>query len=185
MKNLILGTVAAVLLAAGSYAQTSEVGQRAENQQDRISQGIQSGQITAGGAANLESKEAAINHEVRNDRSLNGGKLTPQEKQTVNQQQNQMSKQIYTDKHNAARQNFGSSEVGKRQENQQDRIANGVQSGKLNAGQTARLEKNQAAINQEVKTDRKVNGGTLTAAEKKQVNRQQNRQSRRIYKAKH
>jgi len=96
-----------------------------------------------------------------------------------------MSKQIYTDKHNAARQNFGSSEVGKRQENQQDRIANGVQSGKLNAGQTARLEKNQAAINQEVKTDRKVNGGTLTAAEKKQVNRQQNRQSRRIYKAKH
>jgi len=185
MKNLILGTVTAALLAAGSYAQTSEVGQRAENQQDRIAQGIKSGQITAGGAANLETKEAAINKEVRNDRSLNGGKLTTQEKQIVSQQQNKMSNQIYTDKHNAATQNYGKSEVGQRQTNQQQRIGNGIQSGKLNATQAARLEKGQAAINQEVKTDRKINGGTLTAGEKKQVNRQQNQASKKIYKAKH
>jgi len=185
MKNLILGTVTAALLAAGSFAQTSEVGQRAENQQDRIAQGIKSGQITAGGAANLETKEAAINKEVRNDRSLNGGKLTSQEKQIVNQQQNKMSNQIYTDKHNAATQNYGKSEVGQRQTNQQQRIGNGIQSGKLNATQAARLEKGQAAINQEVKTDRKINGGTLTGGEKKQVNRQQNQASKKIYKAKH
>jgi hypothetical protein len=185
MKNLILGTVTAALLAAGSYAQTSEVGQRAENQQDRIAQGIKSGQITAGGAANLETKEAAINQEVRADRALNGGKLTTQEKQIVNQQQNTMSNQIYTDKHNAATQNYGKSEVGQRQTNQQQRIGNGIQSGKLNATQAARLEKRQAAINQEVKTDRKINGGTLTGGEKKQVNRQQNQASKKIYKAKH
>jgi hypothetical protein len=77
------------------------------------------------------------------------------------------------------------SEVGKRQENQQDRIAQGVKSGQLAAGETAHLEKNQARINKEVHNDRAANGGKLTAQEKAQVNRQQNRQSRQIYRAKH
>ncbi len=77
------------------------------------------------------------------------------------------------------------SEVGKRQENQQDRIAQGVKSGQLTAGETAHLEKNQAKINQEVHNDRAANGGKLTAQERKQVNRQQNRQSRQIYRDKH
>ena len=116
---------------------------------------------------------------------MNGGHLTKQEKAIVNQQQNQMSKQIYSDKHNNAKQNFGSSEVGKRQENQQDRIANGIQSGKLNARQAANLEKGESAINQEVRTDRKLNGGKLTATEKKQVNQRQNQMSGKIYRAKH
>src|SRR5271165_4172545 len=54
--------------------------QRQENQQDRIAQGVKSGQLTAGETANLETKEAAINHEVRADRNANGGKLTPAER---------------------------------------------------------------------------------------------------------
>jgi hypothetical protein len=77
------------------------------------------------------------------------------------------------------------SEVGKRQENQQDRIAQGAKSGQLTAGETAHLEKNQARINKEVRNDRAANGGKLTAQEKAQVNRQQNRQSRQIYRDKH
>jgi hypothetical protein len=169
----------------GAFGQSSEVGQRRENQQDRIAQGVQSGQLTAGETSNLESKEAAINQEVHTDRSLNGGKLTNQERGIVNQQQNRMSNQIYNDKHNAAAQHYGNSEVGQRQENQQDRIAQGIKSGSLKAGQTARLEKGESAINQEVHTDRKINGGKLTSGEKAQVNRQQNRMSGKIYKAKH
>jgi hypothetical protein len=55
----------------------------------------------------------------------------------------------------------------------------------LSAGQTSKLEKNEAAINKEVKADRSANGGKLTAAEKKQVNQQQNQASGKIYKAKH
>jgi hypothetical protein len=185
MKNVTRIALAACLCAAGAYGQSSEVGKRAENQQDRIAQGVKSGSLTAGETANLESKETAINQEVKSDRSLNGGHLTNQEKQIVNQQQNQMSNQIYNDKHNAAKQNYGSSEVGKRQENQQDRIANGIASGKLSARQTANLEKGESAINQEVRTDRKINGGKLTGAEHKQVNGQLNQMSNRIYKAKH
>ena len=48
------------------------VGQRKENQQDRIAQGVKSGQLTAGETANLETKEAAINGETRADRAANG-----------------------------------------------------------------------------------------------------------------
>jgi hypothetical protein len=185
MKSVLINSAAALILAGWAWAQNSEVGQRAENQQDRIAQGVGSGQLTAGETSNLESKEVSINQEVRADRSLNGGKLTGQEKAIVNGQQNNLSGQIYNDKHNAAQQSYGNSKVGARQENQQDRIANGIASGKLNAGQTARLEKNEAAVNQEVRTDRKLNGGHLTGDEKAQVNRQQNRMSRNIYRAKH
>jgi hypothetical protein len=82
----------------------SEVGKRAENQQDRIAEGIKSGQLTAGETAHLESNEARINNEVHNDRAANGGKLTAKEKQQVNRQQNKMSRQIYRDKHNGRKQ---------------------------------------------------------------------------------
>jgi hypothetical protein len=76
-------------------------------------------------------------------------------------------------------------EVNERQRNQQKRIGEGVENGTLSPGETAHLEKQEAAIHHEVKTERQANGGTLTAQERRQVNRQQNRESRRIYKAKH
>ena len=185
MKRMILTSLMASVLVAGALAQTSEVGQRKENQQDRIAQGVKSGQLTAGETSNLEKKESAINQEVRTDRALNGGKLTQGEKQTVNQQQNRMSNQIYNDKHNAAQQHYGNNKVDARRENQQDRIANGIASGKLNAAQTSRLEKGEAAINQETRTDRSLNGGKLTQGEKQTINKQQNQASNEIYKAKH
>ncbi len=107
------------------------VAQRKENQQDRIANGVQSGQLTAGETANLEKKEAAINKETAADRAANGGKLTGAEKKQVNRQQNQVSKQIYADKHNANTAHYGNNKVGQRRENQQDRIAQGIKSGQL------------------------------------------------------
>lgn len=160
--------------------------QRKENQQDRIGQGVQSGQLTAGETSNLEKKEADINQEERDMRKLDNGKLTNADKKTLTQQQNQVSNQIYRDKHNAAVQNTNpKSEVGKRAENQQDRIAQGIKSGQLTAGEAAHLENNEAKINKEVRHDRAANGGKLTPQEKAQVNRQQNKTSRQIYRDKH
>ena len=160
--------------------------QRKENQHDRIAQGVKSGELTAGETANLEKKEASINQEERDMRKLDNGKLTAADRTTINQQQNQLNKQIYQDKHNAAVQNTNDkSKVGQREENQQDRIAQGIRSGKLSAGEAARLESNQAKINQQVRSDRQANGGKLTQQERNQVNREQNRQSRQIYKDKH
>ena len=75
--------------------------------------------------------------------------------------------------------------IAERKENQQDRIARGVKSGQLTAGETAHLENKEARINHETRTDRAANGGKLTNAEKAKVNRQQNRVSRDIYRDKH
>jgi len=161
------------------------VAQRKENQQDRIAQGVKSGQLTAGETANLETKEAAINGETKADRAANGGKLTAAEKKQINGQQNQVSKQIYKDKHNANTAHYGNNKVGQRRENQQDRIAQGIKSGQLTAGETAKLENQQKGINQQVAADRKANGGTLTASEKKQVNKEQNAASKNISRKKH
>jgi hypothetical protein len=161
------------------------IGQRKENQQDRIANGVKSGQLTAGETSNLETKEAAINGETRADRAANGGKLTSAEKAQVNQQQNQLSKQIYQDKHNANTAHYGNNEVGQRRENQQDRIAQGIKSGQLTAGETAKLENQQKGINQQVAADRSANGGKLTPGEKKQVNQEQNAASKNIHNKKH
>ena len=103
--NKVFTTIAltGVFIASTFSAQAAgKIAARKENQQDRIAQGVKSGQLTAGETAHLESKEAGINRETRADRAADGGKLTPAEKQQVNRQQNRLSKQIYTDKHNAA-----------------------------------------------------------------------------------
>jgi hypothetical protein len=76
-------------------------------------------------------------------------------------------------------------EVDRREERQQDRIGQGVQSGQLTPGETTRLERGEQRIDNEIKTDRAANGGHLTAAERRSIYRQQNRESRRIYAAKH
>jgi len=79
----------------------SRPGVRAANQQQRIGQGVQSGQMTAHETANVENREASINHQAATDRAANGGHLTGQEHQQINQRQNNVSKSIYNDKHNA------------------------------------------------------------------------------------
>jgi hypothetical protein len=94
------------------------------------------------------------------------------------------------DKSNFASANHGRpanpamSKVGERAENQQRRIGNGVESGKMNAGETAHVEKQEQHTNQQVKSDREANGGKLTPAEKKQVNKEQNKTSKEIKKDK-
>jgi hypothetical protein len=162
------------------------INQRKDNQQDRIANGERTGQLTAGESANLENKESKLNQEEHDMRSEDNGHLTATDKAAITQQQNKLSNQIYQDKHNAATQTTDpKSEVGQRAENQQDRIAQGVKSGQLTSGEAAHLESNEAKINNEVRNDRAANGGKLTDAEKAQVNRQQNRQSRQIFQAKH
>lgn len=161
-----------------------QVGDRKENQQDRIAQGVKSGQLTAGETKNLEGRTANLNREIRTDRTANGGKLTAAERRQVNHQQNNLSKSIYADKHNAADQNY-KGQVGARQENQQDRIAQGIKSGNLSPAETARLENRQQGINQQVHADRAANGGKLTGGERKQINKQQNGSSRQIRRNKH
>jgi hypothetical protein len=76
------------------------INERKENQQDRIAQGVKSGQLTAGETSHLEKQEAGINKEEAGMRAQDNGHLTKQDRKTLNQQQNVESKRIYRDKHN-------------------------------------------------------------------------------------
>ncbi len=87
--------------ARDGFGHGNEVNTREGNQQARISQGVKSGQMTPGETRNVENRDASINREAQRDRAENGGHLTGQEKQQINQRQDNVSKSIYKDKHNA------------------------------------------------------------------------------------
>ncbi len=198
MNQLMKSTLFAVALGAvslGAVAQNATpsttpttkspvINERKENQQQRIGEGVENGSLTANEASHLEKKESKLNAEER--RMKADGNLTPAERAKLTRQQNALSKQIYNQKHDAQTQNLNpKSEVGMRQREQQKRIGEGIENGSLNAREASRLEKQETHVNREVARDRAANGGTLTPDEKAKVNRQQNRESKRIYRQKH
>jgi hypothetical protein len=91
----------AVSLSLAAPARAGEIHNRKERQQQRIAQGIGSGQLTARETARLETREANLNREIGAMRSFNGGTLTSSERALVNHQQNQLSRSIYRQKHDA------------------------------------------------------------------------------------
>src|SRR5208337_3672860 len=126
-RFIVIAAFSGTMLIPRAHAQTAgqdtTIHERKENQQDRIANGVGSGQLTAGETASLERKEASLNQETRADRQANNGQLTAPEKAQINRQQNRLSGDIYNDKHNAAQQHYGNNEVDTRRELQQDRIA--------------------------------------------------------------
>jgi hypothetical protein len=109
MTKKIAGVTVAAAALAGflvlpSSAEAGRIKKRAENQQDRIAQGVKSGELTPRETARLERKEAGLNHEVKDMREDNGGKLTNKEKLRVNRQQNRLSRDIYRQKHDGQTQ---------------------------------------------------------------------------------
>jgi hypothetical protein len=103
-SNVILAAIVTFAPAA-IYAQAAtpphDINQRKVDQQDRIAQGVKSGELTAGETGRLEHQEAGINKEERGMRAQDNGHLTTQDRKTINRQQNVESKRIHRDKHNA------------------------------------------------------------------------------------
>lgn len=79
-------------------AWAGEVKDRIENQQDRIGQGIQSGQLTPKEAIRLEKGEQRI--ETNRQKALADGKMTRKERFKLNRQENKESRKIFRAKHN-------------------------------------------------------------------------------------
>lgn len=75
--------------------------------------------------------------------------------------------------------------INQRKVDQQKRIGQGVRSGQLTAGETARLEHQEAGINREERAMRAQDNGHLTKADRQVIHKQQNQESRRIYRDKH
>jgi hypothetical protein len=93
---------ALVAQTATPGAHDHNIGQRKVDQQERIGNGVRSGQLTAGETRHLENQEAGINREERAMRAQDNGHLTARDRRTIHAQQNQESRRIYRDKHNAA-----------------------------------------------------------------------------------
>jgi hypothetical protein len=156
---------------------------REANQDQRIANGLRSGQMTSGEAARAERTQSKIDRQVHNDRAANGGKLTGQEKQQINGEQNAASRQIYNEKHND--NTVKPNAVDDRAANQQQRTANGLRSGQMTSGEAAKTNANQAKTAQQVHNDRAANGGALNNQQKKQINKEQNKNSKQIHNEKH
>jgi hypothetical protein len=102
MKLSLVATAILALSSTIGMAQTSAtINQRKDYQQDRIAQGIRSGELTAGETRNLESREASVNREEYFMRRADDGRLTAGDRAALNCRQNRVSSSIYRDKHNA------------------------------------------------------------------------------------
>jgi len=101
MRRSWMGIAIGAMLVANTSAVFAEgrIAQREIRQQQRIGNGIKNGTLKPGQAAHIEHQEANLNKEVHADRAADGGKLTGQERQQINQQQNHLSNEIYDDKH--------------------------------------------------------------------------------------
>lgn len=96
--------IAAVVIAASLVAGSANAGvihQRFVNQQERIANGVATGQLTPRETARIERQEAALNTEVRYFKA--DGNLSPRERAIVNSQQNRLSREIYRQKHDRNR----------------------------------------------------------------------------------
>jgi hypothetical protein len=76
-------------------------------------------------------------------------------------------------------------EVNRREENQQQRIAQGEASGTLSAGQAAKIEGQEQKIQSQETKDMGDHNGHLTKPEQRQLNHEENHTSHRIYRDKH
>jgi hypothetical protein len=181
-----LASVAQTTPASPSTPVTGQtIQERKENQQKRIGEGLENGSLTAGEASKLEKKESKLNAEERDMREDNGGKLTAADKAKLNSQQNNLSKGIYQQKHDAQTQARPGNEVNARDREQQKRIGEGLENGSLTTGEASKLENKETKLNAEQRNMRAENGGKLTPAEKAKVNAQQNKVSKQIYRSKH
>jgi hypothetical protein len=76
-------------------------------------------------------------------------------------------------------------QVNQREQNQQNRIANGIKNDKLTPGQAANLEKGEKRLQNNEKRDMAKDNGHLTKQNQKQLNIEANHMSNKIYKDKH
>ncbi len=95
---MITVAVATTMLAACSGRSLGPAGPAAtqNRQQDRIQQGVKTGDLTPKEAQDLRAQQRDIANERQDARD--GGVVTPQERRQIQQKQNEASKDIYEQK---------------------------------------------------------------------------------------
>lgn len=104
MKLSLLPTAFLALATTVAMCQTTHpnIQHRKNRQQQRIAQGVHSGQLTPHETAHLERRQASINRQEHRMRSRDNGHLTRADRARLNHRQNRTSRAIYNKKHNAA-----------------------------------------------------------------------------------
>jgi hypothetical protein len=104
MKKIVGVVVAGALslmvssIALAGPTDDPAIQKRELNQEKRIQQGVQSGQLTPKEAGKLEAKQAKIKQDE--ERMKADGKLTKSERKKLKHEQNKASDKIYDKKHN-------------------------------------------------------------------------------------
>jgi hypothetical protein len=83
------------------HPRVNQINKREQNQQNRIANGVKSGQLTPGETRRLERGEQRLQNNEKKDMAKDNGHLTKQDQRHLNREANHMSKRIYKDKHNA------------------------------------------------------------------------------------
>jgi uncharacterized membrane protein YebE (DUF533 family) len=99
MKHSVL-VIGGMLLAAGmayGQAETPGINQRQTNQEQRIDQGIASGQLTQHEANKLETQQQRIDN--MENKAKSDGVVTKKERARIHAAQDKASKKIYRQKH--------------------------------------------------------------------------------------
>ena len=194
-KNAIaiaLGTLGTLSLGAvystGALAQsTPQFIERDIHQQQRIEQGLRSGQLTVQEAAGLERETARIDR--LQARALSDGRLSPEEAARINRAQDRLSQDIRRETHDAQTGNPNSPSSQRMQAdvqrniNQDRRIAQGLQSGQLNNRDVSQLERSQAQIHRS--EARAGADGHIGRYEQQGIRQAENSGSRGIYRETH
>jgi hypothetical protein len=191
ISSLSLQLVAVTVLTTGAaWAQNTPAEQdqqRDVNQQQRIEQGLQSGQLSTKEAGQLERQQQHVDNMESHD--LKNGSMSAGEQARLNAAQNRASADIAADKHNGVTGNPNSASSQRlqadvqRNVNQQSRIANGINSGALTNRETGSLERGQANV--ERKEANAAANGHVGAREQRNIQHSENHQSARIYRKKH
>lgn len=240
MKRVITANIALVTLATFTMAQAANadhwnkgVNARQNNQQARINQGVQSGQLTRHEAHDLERQQDALKQQEARMRASGGG-LSPSERERLQREQNALSRNIKNQKNDPQRAggpgwssshyhhgypgqpgfsgygshnsynghhgypgqvgyrqpgfkgNHGSNGQGinAKQESQQERIQQGLQSGQLTKHEYIRLEEKQARFAQ-LEAQLRASGGRLSSSERSRLEYEQRELSQEIERQKH
>ena len=103
MKHVVIIASLALFASLSAQAQTDtpRFDQRQANQQQRIDQGVASGQLTPREATRLENGQARLQN--KEDRAKADGVVTPQERARLQHAENVQSRHIARQKHDRQR----------------------------------------------------------------------------------
>jgi hypothetical protein len=90
----VAGTASAETTWQKNHPRRTQVNHRLNNQDRRIHNDVKNGTLTKSQAASLHKEDHQVRQEERDMASQNGGHITKPEKKVLNQQENDISKQI-------------------------------------------------------------------------------------------